>query len=61
MSSVQWASSVGLIVAFGGMALLASPASRLLGDPERLQTWALGQLALWALLAAILAIVVLWE
>ena len=61
MSSVQWASSVGLIVAFGGMALLASPASRLLGDPERLPTWALGQLALWALLAAILAIVVLWE
>jgi len=61
MSSMRWASSVGLIVAFGGMALLVSPASRLLGDPDRLLTRVFGQLALWSLLAAILAIVTFWE
>lgn len=61
MSSMRWASVVGLVVAFGGMALLVSPASRLLGDPGRLLTRVLGQLALWSLLAAILAIVIFWE
>jgi membrane protease YdiL (CAAX protease family) len=43
------------------MALLASPASRGLGDPDRLLVHTLGQLALWSLFAAILAIVLLWE
>jgi uncharacterized protein len=58
---MQPASAIGLLVAFGGMALLASPASHLLGDPERLATQVLGQLALWSLLALILAIVLFWE
>jgi len=61
MSTMQWASSVGLVVAFGGMALLVSPASRLLGDPDRLLTQVFGQLALWTLFAAILALVIFWE
>jgi membrane protease YdiL (CAAX protease family) len=61
MSSMQWAAAVGLLVGFGGMALLVSPASRLLGDPERLLTRVLGQLALWGLFVALLAIVIVWE
>lgn len=65
MTSARWSSElpslVGLAVAFGGMALLVSPASRWLGDPERMSTRLLGQLALWSIGAAILAIVLLWE
>ena len=61
MSSLRWANAVGLIVAFGGMALLVSPASRVLGAPGRLQTRLLEQLALWGLFATLLAIVILWE
>jgi hypothetical protein len=55
------ATTVGLLVAWGGVALLVSPAKRLLGDPTRLTTMILGELALWALLVAILAIVLVWE
>lgn len=51
----------GLVLAFGGMAWLAGPASRVLGDPALLRTRILGQLALFGLGAALLAIVLLWE
>ncbi|MFQ5698393.1 MAG: hypothetical protein ACE5IL_08930 [Myxococcota bacterium] len=36
---------LGLTVAFGGPALLVSPAHRLLGDPDRLTTRVLDQVA----------------
>ena len=52
---------VGLLVAFGGPAVLLSPADRLLGPPERLMTKLLEQLMLWVLLAIIVAIVIFWE
>jgi CAAX protease family protein len=52
---------VGLAIAWGGILLLISPASRLLGDPQRLSANILGQLALWSLFAAILVIVIKWE
>lgn len=52
---------VGLALAWGGTALLVSPAGRLLGSPERITTKCLEQAALWLLLAAIVAIVVSWE
>jgi uncharacterized protein len=52
---------VGLAIAWGGIALLISPASRLLGDPQRLPAQILGQIALWSLFGAILIIVVRWE
>ncbi len=55
------AAIVGLVVAVGGTVLLASPASRLLGDPDRLSTRITEQLTLWALFATILAIVLGWE
>jgi membrane protease YdiL (CAAX protease family) len=55
------ASIVGLAIALGGVALLASPAHRLLGAPDRLATRVLDQVAMWALLAGVLAVVVLWE
>lgn len=55
---MRWPSAVGLVVAFGGMALLAGAT---FGDPALLRTRVLGQLALWALFAVILAIVLGWE
>jgi membrane protease YdiL (CAAX protease family) len=55
------ASIVGLAIALGGVAVLASPAHRLLGDADRLTTRVLDQVAMWALLAGVLAVVVLWE
>ena len=54
-------SILGLGVALGGPILLASPASKVLGDPDRLATRLLGQLLLWALVVLILALVVFWE
>ena len=54
-------SLIGLLVAWGGTALLVSPAGRLLGDPERMRTKCLGQIALWLVLVAVVAIVLLWE
>ena len=55
------AAAAGLGVAFGGTILLVSPVAKLLGDPQRLSTRVLYQLALWALFASIVAIVILWE
>jgi len=54
-------SILGLCVALGGPILLAGPAGKLLGDPNRLATMLLGQLLLWTLVVLILALVVLWE
>ena len=45
----------------GGPILLASPASRLLGDPNRLVTKLLEQLVLWVMVVLIIALVVNWE
>ena len=53
--------TVGLAIALGGPALLASPAHRVLGPPERLVTKLLDQLALWSMFAAIIAVVLVWE
>lgn len=52
---------VGLLVALGGVAALASAAGRWLGDPAALRTRVLEQLFLWLLLAGVLAIVLVWE
>lgn len=52
---------IGLGVAFLGPLLLVTPAQRLLGDPARLRTRVLEQLVLWALLAAVVWIVLAWE
>jgi membrane protease YdiL (CAAX protease family) len=45
----------------GGTALLASPASRIVGDPAKLTTQVLYQLILWALLGLVILIVIFWE
>lgn len=55
------AALAGLGVAFGGTIFLVSPAVHVLGDPQKLSTQVLYQLALWALFAFIVAIVVFWE
>ena len=55
------AALVGLVVAFGGPAILLSPVDRLLGPPERLTTKLLEQFMLWVFLAMIVAIVIFWE
>jgi uncharacterized protein len=52
---------LGLCVALGGPILLASPASKVLGDPNRLETNLLGQLLLWVLVVFIIALVIYWE
>jgi membrane protease YdiL (CAAX protease family) len=59
--SPSLATWIGLGVAFAGPLLLVSPAQRLLGDPARLRTRLLEQLALWAVLAAVVWIVLAWE
>src|SRR5215204_1777547 len=55
------AALAGLTVAWGGVAVLISPAGRLLGPTESLTTQVLGQLALWALLGVIVVVVIFWE
>ena len=55
------AALVGLMVAWGGVAFLVSPAGRLLGPAEHLATQVRGELVLWALLGVIIAIVIFWE
>src|SRR5437016_3047559 len=55
------AALLGLLVAWGGTALLVSPATRLLGDPDWMITQCLGELILWLLFAAVLWIVFYWE
>ena len=52
---------VGLLVAFGGPAVLLSPADRLLGPQERMITKVFEQLVMWLLLAIVIVIVILWE
>ena len=52
---------VGLLIAWGGTALLVSPAAGFFGDPASIVTRCLGQAALWLLLAAIVGLVVFWE
>jgi len=54
-------SILGLSVALGGPILLASGASKVPGDPNRLVTRLIGQVLLWVLLGFILALVVFWE
>jgi|SRR5882672_3034991 len=51
----------GLIVAWGGTALLVSPVARFLADPESSAAGILGQAALWLLCVVVIGIVVLWE
>jgi membrane protease YdiL (CAAX protease family) len=58
---LPWPSWLGLAVAFGGPLLLVGPAQRVLGPPGRLRTRVLEQLAMWALLAAVLLIVIAVE
>lgn len=60
-SNSRLAAVFGLVVAFGGTLLLVSPVAGALGDPQRLSTRVLYQLALWGLFALIVAIVSLWE
>ena len=55
------ASLTGIAVAWGGTALLVSPAARLFGPPDRLSTQIAGQLAFWAVFAIVIAIVHYWE
>ena len=56
------AALVGLIVAWGGVAALISPAAVwLLGPSDRLTTQVLGELVLWALLGIIVCVVIFWE
>jgi membrane protease YdiL (CAAX protease family) len=52
---------VGLMVAWAGPAVLISPAARMLGPPDRPSTEIVGTLLMWALLGAIVGIVVFWE
>ena len=51
----------GLAIAWGGTALLISPAARALGDPARLPAALVGQAAFWLLGVAVVAIVLFWE
>jgi membrane protease YdiL (CAAX protease family) len=55
------ASMAGLTIAWGGTLLLISPIARGLGDPMDLSTAVIGQLLLWLLAAAVVAIVLFWE
>ena len=57
MKMLGVATWVGIAIGFLGPLLLASPASRVLGDPERVRTMLIYQLAMWAFLAAVLWIV----
>jgi hypothetical protein len=55
------AAMTGLTVAWGGTALLLSPAARVLGDENRLLRAIISLAVLWSLTVAVLAIVLLWE
>ena len=57
MSTLGVATWIGIAIGFLGPLLLASPAARVLGDPERVRTMLFYQLAMWAFLAAVLWIV----
>jgi membrane protease YdiL (CAAX protease family) len=58
MQTLGVATWVGIAIGFFGPLLLASPAARVLGDPERVRTMLIYQLAMWGFLAAVLWIVV---
>ena len=51
----------GLLVAWGGTALLVSPVAKSLTGSLSVVTAVLGQLALWALCLVVIGIVTLWE
>jgi len=51
----------GLALAWGGTAFLIGPIERLFGEPGALSANVIGQLTLWLIAAAVLAIVWLWE
>jgi membrane protease YdiL (CAAX protease family) len=55
------ASVTGLTVAWGGTLVLTSPIARGLADPTHLATALIGQILLWLLGAAVVAIVLFWE
>jgi len=60
-TSAVRSTSIGLAIAIGGPALLVSPAHRLLGNAQALQTRLLDQLILWSLFSAIIGLVVFLE
>jgi len=51
----------GLVIAWGGTALLVSPLAHCLGKPSQLALALVGQALFWALVAIVLAIVLCWE
>jgi hypothetical protein len=51
----------GLAVAWSGTALLISPVARSLDDPSRLVDALIGQGLFWAIAAALIASVLVWE
>ena len=55
------ATVTGLVVAWGGTALLVSPLARGLDDPSRLPIALVGQAMFWVLAAAVVASVLFWE
>jgi membrane protease YdiL (CAAX protease family) len=50
-----------LTAAWGGTALLVSPVARSLSDPSRVANALIGQALFWAIAAAVIASVILWE
>jgi membrane protease YdiL (CAAX protease family) len=61
MAKQTWPAIAGLSVAWGGTALLVSPATRLGADPSSVAGVIGGQIALWLLCAVVVAIVAFWE
>jgi uncharacterized protein len=55
------ASIMGLVLVWGGAALLLSPAAVFIKDPASIAGKCAGQIALWLLFASVLLIVVFWE
>ena len=55
------AALTGVAIAWGGTALLVSPAARALSDPPGVAGALLGQALLWLIWIAVLAIVFFWE
>jgi uncharacterized protein len=51
----------GLAIPWGGTALLISPAARSLGDPARIGLALVGQGLFWILVAAVVAVLLVWE
>jgi membrane protease YdiL (CAAX protease family) len=53
--------AVGLLLAWGGTALLVGPAGAFVGDASSTVGAMLGQAAMWLLFAAVVGIVIFWE